>query len=114
MAPIGLLNDWRGDCYASSLSAGYGDGQGVTIWVGCSYDSDDALGVQTDPVQCFVAIAAPEPYPIALLISATITTFNWQVVQNYYAMTPDFTQVPFTPALRPTLLTAGCFERGRS
>ena len=99
LAPIRLSNDWRGDCHARSLSASYGDGQGATIWVGCAYDSDDALGIQTDPEECFVTIAAPGPYLTDLLVSATITTFNWLVVQNYYAMTPDFTQGPFTPHL---------------
>jgi len=99
LAPIRLSNDWRGDCHARSLSASYGDGQGATIWVGCAYDSGDALGVQTDPEECFVTIAAPGPYLSDLLVSATITTFNWLVVQNYYAMTPDFTQAPFTPHL---------------
>lgn len=99
LAPIRLSNDWRGDCHARSLSASYGDGQGATIWVGCAYDSGDALGIQTDPEECFVTIAAPGPYLTDLLVSATITTFNWLVVQNYYAMTPDFTQGPFTPHL---------------
>jgi len=99
LAPIRLSNDWRGDCHARSLSASYGDGQGATIWVGCAYDSGDALGIQTDPEECYVAIAAPGPYLTDLLVSATITTFNWLVVQNYYAMTPDFSQGPFTPHL---------------
>jgi hypothetical protein len=67
--------------------------------VGCAYDSSDALGVQTDPEECFVTIAAPGPYLTDLLVSATITTFNWLVVGNYYAMTPDFSQAPFTPHL---------------
>jgi len=99
LAPIRLSNDWRGDCHARSLSASYGDGQGATIWVGCAYDSDDALGIHTDPEECFVTIAALGPHLTDLLVSATITTFNWLVVQNYYAMTPDFTQGPFTPQL---------------
>jgi uncharacterized protein YraI len=99
LAPIRLSNDWRGDCHARSLAASYGDGQGATIWVGCVYDSDDALGIRSDPEQCFVTIAAPGPYVTDLLVSATITTFNWLVVQNYYAMTPDFSRGPFTPAL---------------
>lgn len=99
LAPIRLSNDWRGDCHARSLSATYGDGQGATIWVGCAYDSGDALGIQTNPEECFVTITAPGPYLTDLLVSATITTFNWLVVQNYYAMTPDFSQAPFTPHL---------------
>lgn len=99
MAPICLSNDRRVDCHARSLLASYGDGQGATIWVGCAYDSGDALGIQTDPEKCFVTIAAPGPDLTDLLVSETITTFNWLVVQNYYAMTPDFTQAPFTPAL---------------
>jgi hypothetical protein len=99
LAPIRLSNDWRGDCHARSLSATYGDGQGATIWVGCAYDSDDALGIQTDPEERFVTIAAPGPHLTDLLVSATITTFNWLVVQNYYAMTPDLSQGPFTPHL---------------
>jgi hypothetical protein len=99
LAPIRLSNDWRGDCHARSLPASYGDGQGATIWVGCAYDSDDALGIKTDPEECFVTIAAPGPHLTDLLVSATITTFNWLVVQNYYAMTPDFTKEPFTPHL---------------
>lgn len=99
LAPIRLSNDWRGDCHARSLSASYGDGQGGAIWVGCAYDSDDALGIQMDPEQCFVTIAAPGPHLTDLLVSATITTFNWLVVQNYGAMTPDFTQELFTPHL---------------
>jgi len=99
LAPIRLSNDWRGDCHARSLSASYGDGQGATIWVGCAYDSVDALGIQMDPEECYVTIAAPGPHLTDLLVSATITTFNWLVVQNYYAMTPDFSQGPFTPHL---------------
>lgn len=99
LAPIRLSNDWRGDCHARSLSASYGDGQGGAIWVGCVYDSDDALGIRTDPEECYVTIAAPGPYLTDLLVSATITTFNWLVVQDYYAMTPDFSRAPFTPAL---------------
>jgi hypothetical protein len=71
LAPIRLSNDWRGDCHARSLSASYGDEQGATIWVGCTYDSGDALGVQTDPEECFVTIAAPGPYLTDLLVSAT-------------------------------------------
>ncbi len=47
-----------------------------------------------------MTIAAPGPHLTDLLVSATITTFNWLVVQNYYAMTPDFSQAPFTPHLR--------------
>lgn len=42
---------------------------------------------------------APRSHLTDLLVSATITTFNWLVVQDYYAMTPDFTPAPFPPAL---------------
>jgi len=44
-------------------------------------------------------IAAPEAIPDRRLVSATTTTYNWLVVQNYAVMTPDFAQVPFTLAL---------------
>jgi hypothetical protein len=99
LAPIRLTNDWRGDCHARSLPASYGDGAGATIWVGCAFDSDDARGVQTDPEECFVAIAAPGPHLTDLLVSATISTYHWLVVKDYQAMTPDFGQAPFTPHL---------------
>jgi len=94
VAPICLSNDWRVGCHARSLSASYGDGQGAMIWAGCDNDSDDALGIQTDPEQPFAMIAAPGPNLTDLLVSVTITTFMWLVVQNYYAMTPDFVQAP--------------------
>ena len=48
-------------------------------------------------MECFIAIAALGPYLTDLLVSASITTYNWLVVRNYEAMTPDFTQGPFTP-----------------
>jgi len=99
LAPIRLSNDWRGDCHARSLQASYGDGAGATIWVGCANDRRGDLSISTDPEECFVAIAAPGPYLTDLLVSATISTYNWLVVGDYQAMTPDFGQAPFTPHL---------------
>lgn len=60
------------------------------IYVGCAL----ALHHNFDPQECFIAIESGGEYLTDIVVAATITAQNANLV-GYFARTPDFSQPPF-------------------
>ncbi len=88
VAPVPLVAGSR------CLLEGFGDGEGAMVYAGCAVASDHFYS----PQECFVTITVGGPHVTDAVVAATITAQN-MLVAGYAARTPDFSRLPFTPAL---------------